>query len=35
MASLRHPNIISLLGVCLSPPIIVMEFCGRFVCQQC
>ena len=29
IAGLRHPNVIALFGVCLSPPCIVMEHCGR------
>eukprot|EP00889_Picochlorum_renovo_P002393 jgi/Picre1/29423/NNA_004811.t1 len=29
MAALRHPNVVSFLGVCLDPPCIVTEFCAR------
>ena len=29
MAALRHPNVVSFLGVCLEPPCIVTEFCAR------
>lgn len=29
MAALRHPNIVGFLGVCLSPPCIVTEYCAR------
>lgn len=29
MASLRHPNIVLFLGVCLDPPCMVTEFCAR------
>ena len=29
MASLRHPNIVMYLGVCLDPPAVVTEYCAR------
>jgi serine/threonine protein kinase len=29
MAQLRHPSIVSLLGVCLAPPCMVTEYCMR------
>lgn len=29
MATLRHPNIVSFLGVCALPPCVVTEFCAR------
>ena len=29
MASLRHPNIVSVLGVVTSPPCLVSEYCAR------
>jgi serine/threonine protein kinase len=29
MASLRHPNIVQFLGVCIFPPAIVTEWCAR------
>ena len=29
MAALRHPNVVSFLGVCLQPPSIVTEYCAR------
>ncbi|KAG7668202.1 putative Serine/threonine-protein kinase CTR1 [Nannochloris sp. 'desiccata'] len=29
MASLRHPNVVGFLGVCLGPPCIVTEYCSR------
>lgn len=29
MAALRHPNIMSFLGVCPSPPCVLSEFCSR------
>lgn len=27
MASLRHPNIVLFMGICLEPPCVVTEFC--------
>ncbi len=29
MASMRHPNIVSFMGVCTAPPAIVTEYCER------
>ena len=29
MASLRHPNIILFMGICLEPPCLVTEWCSR------
>lgn len=29
MASLRHPNVVMFMGLCLEPPCIVTEFCAR------
>jgi serine/threonine protein kinase len=29
MASLRHPSIVMYLGVCLEPPAVITEYCGR------
>lgn len=29
MAALRHPNIVMYLGVCLSPPMVITEYCAR------
>ena len=29
MASLRHPNVCMLLGICLDPPCLVTEWCSR------
>jgi hypothetical protein len=29
MATLRHPNVVSFLGVCMQPPSIVTEYCAR------
>lgn len=29
MASLRHPHCLLYLGLCSSPPVLVMEFCPR------
>ena len=29
MAELRHPNIVQFLGICISPPCLVTEFCCR------
>ena len=29
MASLRHPNVVMFMGMCLEPPCIVTEFCAR------
>lgn len=29
MAALRHPNVVGFLGICLSPPCMVTEFCAR------
>jgi hypothetical protein len=29
MADLRHPNIVMFMGVCLYPPMIIMEYCSR------
>jgi serine/threonine protein kinase len=29
MASLRHPNVVLYLGVCLNPPCVVTEYCAR------
>eukprot|EP00891_Asterochloris_glomerata_P004591 jgi/Astpho2/4591/e_gw1.00067.503.1_t len=29
MASLRHPNVVMFLGLCLDPPCMVAEFCAR------
>ena len=29
MAELRHPNIVQFLGICVSPPCLVTEFCAR------
>lgn len=29
MASLRHPNVVMFMGLCLQPPCIVTEFCAR------
>ncbi|KAL4443337.1 hypothetical protein ABPG75_011074 [Micractinium tetrahymenae] len=29
LASLRHPNCVSFIGVCTSPPCIITEYCGR------
>lgn len=29
MASMRHPNVVMYLGVCLQPPCVVTEYCAR------
>ena len=29
MSSLRHPNVVMFMGLCLQPPCIVTEFCAR------
>ena len=29
MCRLRHPNVVSFLGVCKSPPCVVTEYCSR------
>lgn len=29
MATLRHPNVVGFLGVCMNPPCIVTEYCAR------
>jgi serine/threonine protein kinase len=29
MASMRHPHIVSFMGVCTAPPAIVTEYCER------
>ena len=29
MATMRHPNVVMYLGVCLQPPCVVTEFCAR------
>lgn len=29
MAKLRHPNIVQFLGICLSPPCLVTEYCSK------
>ncbi len=29
MASLRHPNVVMYLGVCLEPPAVLTEYCAR------
>jgi hypothetical protein len=29
MAALRHPNIVSFLGVCRLPPCVVSEYCSK------
>ena len=29
MAAIRHPNVVMLMGLCLSPVCIVTEFCAR------
>lgn len=29
MASLRHPNVVMFMGLCLEPPCIVTQFCAR------
>jgi len=29
MASLRHPNCVGFLGICLSPPCMISEYCAR------
>lgn len=29
MSGLRHPHIVTMYGVCYSPPIVVMELCGK------
>ena len=29
MAALRHPNIVSFMGMCSSPPCIITEFCAK------
>ncbi|OQR83960.1 protein kinase [Achlya hypogyna] len=29
MADLRHPNIVMFMGMCLFPPMIIMEYCSR------
>ena len=29
MASLRHPNVTRFLGLCLSPPAMITEYCAR------
>lgn len=29
MSSLRHPNVVMFMGLCLEPPCIVTEFCAR------
>lgn len=29
MADMRHPNIVLFMGICLSPPMLVMEYCSR------
>jgi hypothetical protein len=29
LAALRHPNVLSFLGVCTAPPALVLEYCPR------
>ena len=29
MASLRHPNVVMYLGVCMEPPCVITEYCAR------
>ena len=29
MASLRHPNVVMFMGMCVEPPCIITEFCAR------
>ena len=29
MASLRHPNVVLFMGICLDPPCLVTEWCSR------
>ncbi len=29
LASIRHPNIVLFMGMCLEPPCLVTEFCAR------
>ena len=29
MASLRHPNVVMYLGVCMDPPCVITEYCAR------
>ena len=29
ISSLRHPNVVMFMGLCLQPPCIVTEFCAR------
>ena len=29
MASIRHPNVVLFMGLCLEPPCMVSEFCAR------
>ena len=29
MSSLRHPNVVLLMGLCLDPPCVITEFCPR------
>ena len=29
MSSMRHPNVVLLMGLCLNPPCLITEFCPR------
>ena len=29
MASMRHPNVVMYLGLCMDPPCVVTEYCAR------
>ena len=29
MAALRHPNVLSFIGLCMSPPCLISEYCAR------
>ena len=29
MLALRHPNVLGFIGLCLSPPSLVFEYCAR------
>jgi hypothetical protein len=29
LAAIRHPNVLSFLGVCTTPPALISEYCAR------